>query len=366
MARNDLKTRFSLMALFVAALVLSAPCSLFALVDERPIRVATHTCPPFVMQDTDGFSGLSIFLWDNIAGELGLKYSVQAYDLQGMLDAVAQGRADLAVSCLSITREREEFLDFSNPFYTTHLAIAVKQQGFMHAVKAFLLNRKLYLTIGTIIGVAALIGGILFGLDRGINARLYSMPNRGGRLMEALFTGLLFITSGPIRYYEFRTFGARLLAAFLAVGSTIMIAGVTALLASAFTVEKMRSDITRLQDLAKVSVGALEATTSFEYLQDQGINARLFKNRQDLLAALETGDIDAAVSDGAILKYMIKKGQAQGRYASLSILPFEFEKQNYAFALPEESEFLEKFDQALLTVRQRMEWRREVARHIGQ
>jgi polar amino acid transport system substrate-binding protein len=192
------------------------------------------------------------------------------------------------------------------------------------------------------------------------------MKNRSGKLMEALFTGLLFVTSGPIRYYEFRTFGARMLSAFLAVGSTIMIASITALLASAFTIEKMRSEITRVQDLAKVKVGALEATTSFEYLQNQGINVRVFRDRQKLLAALDSGSLDAVVSDGAILKYMIKKAQSEGVYESLSVLPFEFEKQNYAFALSDQSPYLEKFDQALLSLRKSYEWKKELAKYIGQ
>jgi ABC-type amino acid transport substrate-binding protein len=33
-----------------------------------------------------------------------------------MLEAVAQGQADVAVSCLSITQEREKIVDFSIPF----------------------------------------------------------------------------------------------------------------------------------------------------------------------------------------------------------------------------------------------------------
>lgn len=365
MSRFDLKHRFSLITLFVLTILLSTPYSLWALTNENPIRVATHTCPPFVMNGTNEFEGLSIFLWDRIAGELGLKYSIQEYELEEMLDAVSQGKADVAVSCISITQEREEIIDFSNPYYTTHLAIAVKQKGFMHAIIAFFLNKKLYMTIGTIVGIAALIGGILYLLDKGINTRLYSMKSRGGKLMEALFTGLLFVTSGPIRYYEFRTFSARMLSAFLAVGSTIMIASITALLASAFTMEKMRSDITQLQDLAKVKVGALESTTAFEYLQNQGINVRIFENRQKLLTALDSGSVDAVVSDGAILKYMIRKAQAKGMYESISILPFEFEKQNYAFALPEQSQFLEEFDQALLSVRKNPEWKRQVAKYLG-
>jgi polar amino acid transport system substrate-binding protein len=95
-------------------------------------------------------------------------------------------------------------------------------------------------------------------LEHKINDKLYSMKNKGGKLMEAFIAGLLFVTTGPIRYYEFKTLSGRTLAAFLAVGSTIMIASITALLASAFTLDQMHSEITGPQDLAKVRVGAME------------------------------------------------------------------------------------------------------------
>jgi polar amino acid transport system substrate-binding protein len=186
-------------------------------------------------------------------------------------------------------------------------------------------------------------------LEHKINTKLFSMKNRGGKLAEAFISGLPFVTSGPIRYYEFQTLGGRTLSAVLAVGSTLMIASITALLASAFTLDQMRSEITGLQDLAKVKVGAMEATTSAEYLQEQGLNSRTYNDRQKLLAALDAGSLDAVVSDGAV-----------------SVLPFVFEKQNYAFALPDHSPYVEKFNQALLSVRESPVWRKELVKYFGE
>jgi polar amino acid transport system substrate-binding protein len=219
--------------------------------------------------------------------------------------------------------------------------------------------------VGIIVFVAALIGGILYLLEHNINDKLYSMTNKGGKLMEAFIAGLLFITSGPIRYYEFKTLSGRTLSAFLAVGSTIMIASITGMLASAFTLDQMRSEITGPQDLAKVRVGAMAASTAFEYLQEQGINSRTFSDRQELLMALDDGRLDAIVGDDVVLKYTIKKAQAEGMHETLSVLPFVFEKQNYAFALPDESPHLEKLNQNLLSVRDTPEWKMEIVKYIG-
>jgi polar amino acid transport system substrate-binding protein len=359
------KLRFTLTGLFLLALLLFSAYPLSAESTVPKVRVAAYNCPPFVINDNNQFSGISIFLWEKITEQLGLDYSIEQYGLKEMLGAVEQGKADIAVSCLSITQEREKVVDFSHSFYETHLAIAVKKHGFLQTLKNFFYNKRIYIALGIIVGVAALIGGILYLLEHNINDKLYSMKNKGGKLMEAFIAGLLFITSGPIRYYEFRTLSGRTLAAFLAVGSTVMIASITALLASTFTLDQMHSEITGPQDLAKFKVGVMEASTSFEYLQEQGINSRTFSDRQELLAALDDGRLDAVVGDDAVLKYKIKEAQAKGKYETLSVLPFVFEKQNYGFALPDESPHIEKLNQTLLSIRETPEWKVEIVKYIG-
>jgi polar amino acid transport system substrate-binding protein len=359
------KPRVTLTTLVFLSFTLFSVVPLFAQSVENKMRVAARICPPFVMDDTGQFSGISIFLWDKIAEQLDVEYTIEQYKLKEMLEAVAQGKADIGISCLSITQEREEIIDFSHSFYETHLSIAVKQHGFLQTLKNIFYNEKLFIVLGLIFGVAALIGGILYLLEHKKNDKLYSMKNKGSKLMEAFIVGLPFITSGPIRYYEFKTLGGRTLTAFLAVGSTIVIASITALLASAFTLDQIHSEISGPQDLTKVKVGVMEASTSFEFLQEQGINGRTFSDRQELFAALDDGRLGAVVGDDVVLKYTIKEAQAEGRYETLMVLPFVFDRQNYGFALPDDSPKLEKFNQALLSVRDTPGWKVEIIKYIG-
>lgn len=95
------------------------------------------------MNDSSQFSGISIFLLANIARRLCLDYSIEQYSLKEMLEAVVQDEADLAVSCLSITQEREAILDFPHSFFETHLAIAEKQHGLLQTFKSFFYNKRL-------------------------------------------------------------------------------------------------------------------------------------------------------------------------------------------------------------------------------
>jgi ABC-type amino acid transport substrate-binding protein len=82
------------------------------------------------MKQTDGsWDGISIELWRAIANDLNLDFELQERDLQGLLAGVQDGSLDLAVAALTVTAKREELFDFSHPFHTTGLGIAVPLRG---------------------------------------------------------------------------------------------------------------------------------------------------------------------------------------------------------------------------------------------
>ncbi len=86
-------------------------------INNKTLQIGTYSCPPFVMIDeSNDYQGLAFLLWNNIATKLNLKYTVQVLPLKDLLAAVASGKLDIGLSCISITPEREEILDFSHSF----------------------------------------------------------------------------------------------------------------------------------------------------------------------------------------------------------------------------------------------------------
>jgi hypothetical protein len=51
---------------------------------------------------------------------------------------------------------------------------------------------------------------------------------------------------------------------------------------------------------------------------------------------------------------------------SLSVVPYEFDRQNYGFALEDGIPLVGPVNQALLTVRKSPEWRKEVLNYLGE
>ncbi|WP_216665585.1 transporter substrate-binding domain-containing protein [Pseudoruegeria sp. HB172150] len=357
--------RFLCLVLFLQAMLLCLTGSL-ATAQDAPLKVGTFECPPFSIRDEDGqHRGLSIYLWQEIARQIGASYEIVDMSLGELLSAAEDGTIDVGASCVSITEPREEVLDFSHAFYETHLAIAVREASLLTTVGNFLSDGEVLYWLGIVLLLACIVGGVYYLLEHRDNPTLYTRESRSGKMFEGFLLGLLSVTSGPLDYFEFRSLTGRAITAFLAVLTTVFIASFTAILASAFTFDRLRSDIAGPHDLADVNVGVKETSTASNYLDAQRIGYRTYPTIPDMLDALYSGEIDAVVTDDPVLRYEIHRGQQAGTYRTLTVLPQPFERQNYGFVLPEESPLGEAIDRALLSVRNTSGWDAALGRYLG-
>ncbi|MGC9328355.1 MAG: transporter substrate-binding domain-containing protein [Candidatus Hinthialibacter sp.] len=122
--------RFYLSAVFfLAAGMASFSQETAAVKIERKLIVGVKEAAPFSMKSEDGvWSGISIDLWRQIANELQIDYDFQEMNLKGLLEGVADRRLDVVVAALTISPDREEQMDFTHPFHTSGLGIAVPQR----------------------------------------------------------------------------------------------------------------------------------------------------------------------------------------------------------------------------------------------
>ncbi len=108
---------------------------------------AVPSKPPFESLQAGAPVGFDVDLIAEIARRLGLRPEIQTETPSTILPGVAQGRADVAISALSIRADRRSTVDFTDPYYTADLAITVgvdQARGFSLPALA-----------GKVIGVAA-------------------------------------------------------------------------------------------------------------------------------------------------------------------------------------------------------------------
>jgi len=356
------------------ALFLSVSPTVFSVETDQPstamLKVAVAECPPFVISENGQYSGLAIYLWEQIGTVLGLNWNYVEYPLGDMLNAIENPEhtklADVGISCTSVTAEREELIDFSHSYNETYTAIAVRQTTLWTAITGFLTSPKVLNALLIVLGAAVFIGGIFYLLEHKNNKKLFASNTFLGRIIEPIIVGLMFVTSGPIRFYRFKTLTARVLATILTLSSTFLIAAITAVLASSFTLNAMTTEVRTIDDLRNIHVGALAASTSSAFLSANGIRHSTLADLDALVSELDTGALDAIVSDAAFLTYRINQGKQQGKYKSLTVLPYELEAQNYAFILKQDSPLREGINLALLNERMQRNWRGKIREYLGE
>lgn len=115
------------LALPVAAMDETASTSQASQVEGEVIRVGTEAAyPPFEEIDADGnFVGFDIDLLEAIAEDAGFEIEWINAPFDTIFTNLAAGDFDAVISAATITEEREEIIDFSDPYFVASQSIAV-------------------------------------------------------------------------------------------------------------------------------------------------------------------------------------------------------------------------------------------------
>ena len=88
--------------------------------------VATDTAfVPFEFKDGDKYVGFDIDMWDAIAQEIGVTYTLQPMDFNGIIPALQTKQVDVALAGITIKAERQKVIDFSDGYYDSGFLLMV-------------------------------------------------------------------------------------------------------------------------------------------------------------------------------------------------------------------------------------------------
>ncbi len=102
------------------------------LVSSGTLTVCTDApYPPMEFEQDGEFTGFDIELMRAIAGELGLDLAVvnSGFDPITSGTAMQSGDCDIAAASITITEEREENIDFSDPYFVADQSLLVKSDS---------------------------------------------------------------------------------------------------------------------------------------------------------------------------------------------------------------------------------------------
>lgn len=95
--------------------------------DKKIYTVATDTTfAPFEFENDEGeMVGIDLDILKAIAEEQGFEYKLDVVGFQAACSALEAGQADAVIAGMSITDERKEKYDFSEPYYDSGVGMAV-------------------------------------------------------------------------------------------------------------------------------------------------------------------------------------------------------------------------------------------------
>lgn len=84
------------------------------------------TYPPFEFEENGEYKGIDIDLINAIAENQGFEIEFSPMDFGGIIPAMQAGQLDIAIAGMSITDERKEVVDFSDPYFDAGLSLVVQ------------------------------------------------------------------------------------------------------------------------------------------------------------------------------------------------------------------------------------------------
>ncbi len=320
-------------------------------IEVGTIRVATRTAPPFVSYDDDVYTGFTMELLDLVAKQIGADLEIYGVTSNAkLIDDVARGEADLGASAIAITSQREERIDFSQPYFDSGLEIMVASEsrgflgGRLGAVARTLFSVDLLLIILSLLVMLFAAAHVVWLAERRTNPEFPQSYWAG--IWEAFWWAA--VTATTVGYGDKTPKGVvgRVFGLFWMFVGLFVLAYFTAGIASAFTLDQLEGRITGPADLRGHDVGVLADSLADEYLKAQGIPATEYAAADEAYRALLDGSLDAVVHDAAILQHFVTSNAEGG--AELTGLVFA--ERGVGFALGSDSELTEAINRGLISV----------------
>lgn len=314
------------------------------------LKVITRLVPPFVLKDNEKYEGFSVELWQAIATQIKAgSHFVEKANITEILAGVKAGEGDLAIAAISITSQREQEFDFSQPMFDSGLQIMVRSDnngGFsIGQVWSILSTGAMPFLLGLMAALIIIPSHLVWYAERRGTSHFISQNYFPGIWQAAWWA--IGAVAGQQPDSPASKWG-RILAAMAILVSMVFMSYFQATITSALTIQTLKGDINGPEDLAGRKVGTTTGSTAAGYLKTLDVTPTEFSKITEAFTALENKQLDAVVFDSPVLLYY---AATQGRNKVQIVGPM-LRKENYGILFPRGSNLRKPVNEALLTLRE--------------
>jgi polar amino acid transport system substrate-binding protein len=340
--------RYVVICLVMVAVVIGIGVKVAAAEDAAPgkvLRVAIKPIAPFVLRQGTELTGFSIDLWNALAQSLKVDTAwVEVTTVGEQLQAVKSGKAYAAISAITITKERENDVDFTQPYFDSGLQILVHAQGGSHLLDVFdsIPWRTIATLLGAFVAVMFVMANVLWLVERRSSEHFQKGYLKG--VGEGLWGVALIVATGEHGDREAPRIAKRLIVFFMWLVGIVLIAQLTATVTSTQTVDRLTSKIRGPTDLAGKKIATVHGTVAADYLTEQGLLYVDVASAEEGCDLVLQGEVHAMVFDAPTLQYLAAK---RGNGVLRVVGPI-FATQKYGIAVADGSPLRKRINRALL------------------
>ncbi len=328
-------------------------------ITEEKIIIGLTEAPPFVMKNGGNFSGLSIESWKLVNRQLDTEYEFREFpNLESLLQAVEQGSVDLSINPITVTDQRMQRMDFSQPYFISYTGIARQSGSSVWRYLSNIFSWNFFSAILILVGVIFIFGLLVWIFERKKNKEEFGPGAKG--ILQGFWWSAVTMTTVGYGDKSPRTFGGRFIGFIWMFMAIIMISTLTAGIASSLTVQNIQDDITSVQDLERFNVYTVKSSSAQELLEQYGINPSKISSADEGLEALLENNNNVLVYDKPILSYRIEE---KGLVEELAVLENTLKKDYYSYSFPDNSDLLDKINPILIGTLKSMEWNSLIAEY---
>lgn len=319
---------------------------------DSVLRVGLKETLPFVdIQAGQRPTGMSMLFWEMLNGKLAAKSEYHLFDsVEDMLTALERGEIDLSINPITVSEERLERLEFSQPFFISGTAMARPEENRWLLFLDNLFSWRFFSAIGLLALVILLFGLLVWLFERKKNPAQFQKGWRG------IFDGFWWsaVTMTTVGYGDKAPVsrGGRVVAVVWMFAAILLISGLTAGVASALTVSRLESNIAEVEDLQGLRTGTVGGSSTVDYLKSHGVQVELFASVEMGLSALEKGDLEVFVFDRPALRFYLQQGNFEGLVLDQQDLKVDY----YSFAYPKNSPLREELDPLIVSALKSDSW----------
>ncbi|MEA5514219.1 transporter substrate-binding domain-containing protein [Nodularia sp. UHCC 0506] len=315
------------------ALVISVP----TLASAAPLRVGIAGSAPFVVRTDENTSGISVEVWKEVARSQNIEYElIPQSSVANALEVVNQGELDLLIGPITITAQRLQKVDFTQPYFSTEIAVltAADDPSVWSRVKPFF-ETAVLTSMGVLVILMFVVGNLVWLAERNKNSEQFPK-----NYLQGVGNGMWFalVTLTTVGYGDRApvTRLGRFIAGTWMILALVTVSSLTAGLASAITIALSGGSTERFtstSSLKDTRLTTVRGSSSAEVVQKYSNRVQEVATLADAVQLLSAEQVDAVVFDRPAMAYYLM----QNPDLNLKLTNLSLGSELYGFVLPIDS-----------------------------